>query len=57
VRNLPDNSVEICAEGERKRLEKLVEQLKSGPTGAKVANLELTWSEYSGQYNDFSVTR
>ena len=57
VRNLPNNSVEICAEGERKQLEKLVEQLKSGPPGARVANLALTWSDYSGQYSDFSVTR
>ena len=57
VRNLPDSSVEICAEGDRKQLEKLVELLKVGPPGARVANLELTWSEYSGQYNDFSVRR
>ena len=57
VRNLPDSSVEIYAEGERKQLEKLVEQLKAGPPGARVDNLELTWSEYTGQYSDFSVTR
>ena len=57
VRNLPDNSVEICAEGERKQLERLLEQLKSGPPGARVDNLELTWSEFTSQYSDFSVTR
>ncbi len=39
------------------QLEKLVEQLKEGPPGARVDNLELTWSEYTGQYSDFSVTR
>jgi acylphosphatase len=57
VRNLPDNSVEIHAEGERKQLEKLVEQLKAGPPGARVDNLTVTWSEFTGQYSDFSVTR
>ena len=57
VRNLPDSSVEICAEGARKQLEKLAEQLKAGPPGARVDNLVLTWSEYTGQYSDFSVTR
>ncbi|MDD5289001.1 MAG: acylphosphatase [Dehalococcoidales bacterium] len=57
VRNLPDRSVEICAEGERKQLEKLVEQLKKGPPGARIDNLALTWSEYTGKYHDFSVTR
>ena len=57
VRNLPDSSVEIYAEGARRQLEKLVEQLKAGPPGARVDNLELTWSDYTGQYTDFSVTR
>jgi acylphosphatase len=57
VRNLPDRSVEIYAEGERKQLEKLIEQLKAGPPGARVDNLALTWSKHTGQYRDFSVTR
>jgi acylphosphatase len=57
VRNLPDNSVEIFAEGDRKQLEKFVAQLSQGPPGARVDDLALTWSEYTGQYHDFSVTR
>jgi acylphosphatase len=57
VLNLPDMSVQIYAEGERKQLEKLVEQLKEGPHGARLDNLILTWSKYTGKYHDFSVTR
>jgi acylphosphatase len=57
VRNLPDGSVEICAEGNRKQLEKLVEQLKAGPPGARLDNLTITWSEFTGQYSYFSVGR
>ena len=57
VRNLPDRSVEIYAEGQRKQIETLIEHLKEGPTGARVDNLALTWSEYTGQYSDFSVTQ
>jgi acylphosphatase len=57
VRNLPDGSVEINAEGERKQLEKLAERLKQGPPGARVDNLELTWSDYKGQYSVFAVRR
>ena len=56
VRNLPDNSVEITAEGDKKQLQILVEQLKKGPPGARVDNLELSWTGYTGQYSDFSVT-
>ena len=55
VRNLPDNSVEILAEGEKAQLEKLIEYLKQGPPGASVDDLELTWSAYTGQYRDFQV--
>ena len=57
VRNLPDRSVEIYAEGQRKQIETLIEHLKEGPPGARVDNLALTWSEYTGQYSDFSVTQ
>ena len=56
VRNLPDNSVEITAEGDKKQLQKLADRLKQGPPGARVDNLELSWTEYTGQYGDFSVT-
>ena len=56
VRNLTDNSVEITAEGDKKQLQILVEQLKKGPPGARVDNLELSWTGYTGQYSDFSVT-
>ena len=57
VRNLPDGAVEICAEGDKIQLEKLVEHLKAGPPGARVVNLALTWCDYTGQYSYFSVKR
>ena len=57
VRNLPDSSVEICAEGDRKQLEKLVEHLKAGSPGARVDNLIVTWSDYTGLFSYFSVRR
>ena len=56
VRNLPDNCVEIAAEGEREQLQKFVEQLKQGPSGARVDDLKLSWTEHTGRYNGFSVT-
>jgi acylphosphatase len=56
VCNLPDNSVEIYAEGERKQLEKLILHLQSGSPGARVDNLDISWSVYTGRFSDFSVT-
>jgi acylphosphatase len=56
VGNLPDNSVEITAEGDKNQLLKLVEQLKIGPPGARVDDLVVSWSQFTGIYQDFSVT-
>jgi len=56
VRNLPDGTaVEVHAEGERKKLEKLLDQLKIGPPGSRVERVENNWSEHTGSYSDFSI--
>ena len=57
VRNLRGmEAVEVCAEGERARLEKLISFLNVGPPGAIVERVEIEWSEYTGEYTRFSVT-
>ncbi|KPK21296.1 MAG: hypothetical protein AMJ76_03000 [Dehalococcoidia bacterium SM23_28_1] len=57
VRNLHDmRSVEVIAEGQRERLELLVEHLRKGPRGARVDSVEVQWGEASGQHSRFSVT-
>jgi len=56
VRNLPSgNAVEVRAEGEKRQLDRLLEQLKVGPPGAVVKKVEIDWSDYSGQFADFSI--
>ena len=58
ARNLLDGgTVEVAAEGEKDRLENLVAYLRTGPPGARVERVEVDWSEYTGQYDDFSVRR
>ena len=56
VRNLPDGRVEVYAEGEEENLEKLLEKLKEGPFFAEVKNVEFTFLEPRGQYEDFIIT-
>lgn len=57
VRNLPDmRSVEVVAEGQRERLELLVEHLREGPRGARVDSVEVQWGEASRQHARFRVT-
>lgn len=46
--NLPDGRVEVVAEGERIHLEHLIHHLRQGPRGAKVARVDVQWSEATG---------
>lgn len=45
VRNLPDGTVEVVAQGEKGSLGKLVEKLYKGPILAKVNGVKAEWRE------------
>ncbi|UCD10008.1 MAG: acylphosphatase [Dehalococcoidales bacterium] len=56
VRNLPGwNRVEVHAEGNKAQIEKLIEFLKTGPSGARVEKVDVEWLEYTGGYTGFNV--
>jgi acylphosphatase len=55
VRNLPDGSLEAVFEGEEEAVKALVEFCKRGPQGAKVLDLDVTWGEYAGKFEDFEI--
>lgn len=55
VKNLTDGKVEIIAEGEKERVEELVEWTEEGPVTAKVDNLEVGWQEYTGEFDSFKI--
>jgi acylphosphatase len=55
VRNLPDNRVEIVAEGEKINLKKLAALLKKGPPASRVEGIEITWGIYAGEFSQFAV--
>ncbi len=55
VCNLPDDNVEVRAEGERPRLEKLAGCLKAGPPAARVDDVVVNWGDYVGNFKDFQV--
>jgi acylphosphatase len=57
VRNLSDSRlVEVQAEGERGKLEELLQSLRQGPSGARVEKIEVSWNGYSGDFSSFSIT-
>ncbi|MDI6602534.1 MAG: acylphosphatase [Patescibacteria group bacterium] len=55
VRNLENGKVEILAEGEKEKLEKLVEWTKKGPASARVNGLDVEWQEYKGEFSQFEI--
>ena len=55
VRNLVDGRVEILAEGEKDKLEKLVTWAKKGPDSARVDSLEIDWQEFKGEFENFEI--
>ncbi|MGB9854992.1 MAG: acylphosphatase [Caldisericum exile] len=55
VENMWDGSVHVVAEGERNRLQKLLEYLKIGPRSAVVDKVTYNYSEYKGEFTDFEV--
>lgn len=55
VQNKSDGSVEIIAEGERPKLEKLLEKCRQGPPAAVVKSVDHSWHKYRGEFTDFSI--
>ncbi|MEN4013513.1 MAG: acylphosphatase [Chloroflexota bacterium] len=55
VRNRWNGEVEVLAEGTRPSLDAFAANLRSGPPAAIVLNLQLEWSEASGEFHRFEV--
>ncbi len=55
VRNLSDGSVEVIAQGEKEKLEKLIEKLRGGSIFARVDNVHVKWKEAETHFNNFTI--
>jgi acylphosphatase len=54
ARNLPDGSVEICAQGEKKILEKLISELKE-EFGSYIDKIQIRFQAISESYSNFRI--
>lgn len=54
VRNNTDGTVEAVFEGDRERVESMVEWCRRGPSGALVDDVDVTWAKPQGEAG-FSV--
>jgi acylphosphatase len=56
VRNLPSGQdVEVRAEGDKDKLERLVDHLKAGPPVSRVERVTANWSRHTGQFSRFII--
>jgi acylphosphatase len=55
VRNDPDGSVTVVAEGSRGALDALVDALREGPDSAEVESVETAWESPRDAFEAFSV--
>lgn len=55
VRNLPTGQVEVLAQGEKDKIEKLIAWCKKGPPGAKVTDVNVEWKDVFEQFSDFGI--
>ena len=55
VRNLPDGTVEVVAQGDREKLEKFIENLHKGSIFSRVDNVEVIWREPGIIFDEFRI--
>lgn len=55
VRNEEDGTVKIVAEGEKEKLQKLLNWCRQGSRYAKVEDIKVAWEKYQGEYENFQI--
>jgi len=55
VRNEPDGTVSVVAEGQRSDLDELLSFLRSGPRAAVVTDVNTDWRSARGDFGRFEV--
>lgn len=58
ARNLiSGNAVDVVAEGDRTSLEHLLSDLRKGPPGSEVEDVQVFWQPFEGNYSTFEIKR
>ena len=55
VKNKPDDSVEIVAEGKDEDIESLIRWCRKGPIGSKVENVGIDEDDFKDEFKSFSI--
>ena len=55
VRNRPDGSVELVAEGEEDAVKEFTGWANHGPSAARVDHVDVRWRGYTGEFPEFQI--
>lgn len=55
VRNTPGGRVEAVFEGDKEKVEQMLDFCRRGPPGARVTDVEVKWESYQGEFSSFSI--
>ena len=55
VMNMPDGSVSAVFEGEKEKVEKVIEWCKTEQPHALVESVDVRWEEYKGEFRRFAI--
>jgi acylphosphatase len=55
VKNREDGGVEAVFEGEKEKVEKMIEWMKKGPPLARVEKVNVFWEEFKGEFKNFEI--
>jgi len=55
VKNLPDGTVEVVAEGNEDKINKLIQFCKKGTSAAKVEDVSINYEKPKNEFKDFDI--
>ncbi len=56
VKNRRDGSVEAVFEGDKDKVDQVIQWCHRGPSEARVTRVNLFWEDFQGEFEDFLVT-
>jgi acylphosphatase len=55
VKNRWDGRVEAVFEGDKERVDQIIQWCHKGPPEARVMKVHINWEDYKGEFDDFSI--
>lgn len=55
VKNRRDGCVEALFEGNKEKVDQIIQWCHRGPSEARVSHVNITWEDFTGEFGDFSI--